>query len=136
LKAWKIIAVRHERRQLHKSLRGGFRVDDVPFQAHAFTAERKDCGCRSCSSGAQDAMAHNAPFKSRSIRWRPGKLALKLPRETRWNPGRVKSANREVPEWKKPHRIVSRASPDAEPRPGLKTRTSAYNPNGTMGASP
>src|SRR5690349_17217101 len=60
----------------------------------------------------------------------------KMPRETRLESRQAKSANREVPEWKKPHRIVSRASLDAEPRPGLKTRTSAYNPNRTMGESP
>jgi len=38
-------------------LRGRFRVDDAVFQAQAFVAEMKDCGCRSCSFGAQYAMA-------------------------------------------------------------------------------
>ena len=47
-------------RQLHKSLRGRFRVDDALFRAQPFNAERKDCGGRSCSLGAQNAMAQRA----------------------------------------------------------------------------
>ena len=51
------------RDKLHKSLRDRFPVDDAVFQAQAFVAERKDCGCRSCSFGAQYAMAR----KRRSV---------------------------------------------------------------------
>ena len=49
-----------EMRWLHKSLRGRFRVDVALFQAQPFNAERKDCGYRSCSLGAQNAMAQRA----------------------------------------------------------------------------
>ena len=135
---WELAVSRYRPQEfpLHKVFPGPFQVDDALFRAQAFGAERKVCGCRSCSLKRPIRDGADAPFKSRSIRWRPDILAQEMPRETRLESRQVKPANREVPEWKKPHRIVSRASPDAEPGPGLKTRTSAYNPNGTMGASP
>ena len=83
---------------LHKVFPRRFRVDDEYFEAQAFNAEMKDCGCRSCSSGAQYAMAR----MRRSGRDRSGGDRICWPQDAARDPSlesrQVKLANREVPE--------------------------------------
>src|SRR5580765_3541986 len=84
-------------RHLHKSLRDRFRVDDESFEAQAFMAETKDCGCRSCSSGAQYAMAR----MRRSSRDRSGGDRICWPQDAARDPNlesrQVKSATGRFP---------------------------------------
>jgi hypothetical protein len=136
LNAWQIaVALRFDSVNFTNHCEAGFGLTLQPFRRRLLLLRGK-LAVAAVALSAPNTRWRYAPFKSRSIRWRPDMLAPRMPRETRLKSQQVKPANREVPEWKKPHRIVSRASPDAEPRPGLKTRTSAYNPNRTMGESP